>query len=61
MLKEKAKEQKSYRVINLVNGQSWEGSAYNAKEAYKNIDINKGDITLCSYGKNYRLSSTKEW
>ena len=49
---------KIYFVLNLSNGQSWEGEAKNAKEAYTHITISKGDTTFCKYG---RLSSVKEW
>ena len=51
----------NYRVINLATGEFWEGIADNAKEAYSHITINKGDTTVLNYGKNYRLTSVKDW
>jgi len=50
-----------YRVRNLITGESWEGIAENAKEAYSNIIIREGDTTILNYGKNFRLISVKEW
>ena len=47
-----------YYVLNLMNGQSWEGEAINAKEAYSHITINSGDTTYLKYGN---LTSVKEW
>ena len=50
-----------YRVINLTTGETWQGKANNAKEVYNNIKINPGDTTVLNYGRNYRLTSVKEW
>ena len=50
-----------YRVLNLMTGESWEGEAENAKDAYNHIAIHPGDTTILNYGKNYRLTSVKEW
>jgi len=51
----------NYRVTNLMTGEMWEGIAQSAKEAYKHITINKNDTTLLNYGKDFRLTSVKEW
>ena len=50
-----------YRILNLMTGEKWDGIAKNAKEAYLNITISKGDTTVLNYGSNYRLISVKEW
>jgi hypothetical protein len=47
-----------YFVLNLDNGEHWEGEADNAKEAYKHITVKKGHTTTIKYG---RLFSTKVW
>ena len=48
----------NYFVINLDNGEFWEGEAENAREAYQHITIKKGDTTSIRYG---RLSNVKIW
>ena len=50
--------QQGYFVINLMNGESFEGDANNAKDAYSRITINKGDTTSLQYGYQ---TSVKEW
>ena len=46
-----------YRVLNIMTGESWEGVAVNAKDAYRHITINPGDTTILNYGKNFRITS----
>ena len=48
----------NYFVINLDNGEFWEGEAENVREAYQHITIKKGDTTSVRYG---RLSIVKIW
>ena len=55
------KKYNDHRVLNLMNKQSWEGIAKDAKETYSHITINKGDTTVLNYGRNLRLTSVKEW
>ena len=54
----KAERIQGYYVHNLMNHQSWQGEARNAKEAYSHMTINPGDVTQCRWGYQ---SSVKEW
>ena len=51
----------TYRIINIATGETWEGTASNAKEAYSHITIKPGDTTFMNYGRNLRLRTVKEW